>query len=520
MATEKKPAVELTTEAASRLIDPFEVNYLGVLRTNDPLLLEKGQDLELYRDLKRDGKVYSCLQKLIGAIVGRDWAVEPVNAADAADGEKLSVLLKMFNFDQLCRDLLDAIIMGFSVCEIVWCVKDGWIVPERTPKRRQRRFIYQQDEKDAGPRLKLLTADAMVTGVDLPERKFIVHRVNPEDDNPYGTGIGLQVYWLVFFKRKGIVSWAKLCDRFGAPTPWGKFPRNALPPERETLSDALRAFSTEGYMMTPEGSTIELLESKLAGNITTQEQLVAVMDDAIAEVTIGQEPRANAGGAVASASKERAAVRLDIAQAHSDLLSETLNRTLIAWLCEINGLAPCVVYRQIKEEEDKKAEAETDKNVSEMGFELSEEAVRSKYGEGWSKRKEVPPSDKPSRGVLANPGETSGLPIDPALAGQKPRKVATLNFSEPTTARGDAIDQLIDAEAGQWQPLLDPMLIPLQDALTAAASNGETAAELIARLPALLEQMDSSRLAESLAAMCFTARLAGNAGIDPEAADA
>lgn len=517
MATEKKPTVELETEAASRLIDPFESNYLGVLRTNDPLLLEKGQNLELYRDLKRDGKVHSCLQKLIGAIVGRPWAVEPVNEADAKDGEALTDLLQMFNFDQACRDLLDAIIMGFSVVEIVWCVKDGWIVPERLVKRRQRRFVYQQDEKDKGPRLKLLTTESMITGIDLPDRKFIVHRVNPEDDNPYGTGIGLQVYWLVFFKRKGTVSWAKLGDRFGSPTPWGKYPRNATAKEKATLAEALRAFSSDGYVMTPDGNMIELLESKLSGNITTQEQMIAAMDDAIAEVIIGQEPRANAGGAVASASKERSAVRLDIAQAHSDLLSDTLNRTLIAWLCEVNGLAPCVVYRQIKEEEDKKAESETDKNVSEMGFELSEEAARTKYGEGWSKKKETAPpapTVQPQKPVVDNKNPAD--PENPALEDK-----ATMDFAEADQQRsGDAIDQLIDAESSQWQPLLDPMLAPLQAALMEASRNGETAAELIARLPALLEKMDSSRLGQALAEMAFRARLAGNAGIDPESANA
>ena len=44
----------------------------------------------------------------------------------------------------------------------------------------------------------------MLTGVPVPERKFIVHRVNPEDDNPYGAGLGLQLFWPVFFKRKEV----------------------------------------------------------------------------------------------------------------------------------------------------------------------------------------------------------------------------------------------------------------------------------------------------------------------------
>ena len=55
---------ELDTEVANRLRDPFETNYMGVLRSNDPLLLEKGQNIEIYRDLKRDGKVAAMLDKL------------------------------------------------------------------------------------------------------------------------------------------------------------------------------------------------------------------------------------------------------------------------------------------------------------------------------------------------------------------------------------------------------------------------------------------------------------------------
>ena len=57
-------------------------------------------------------------------------------------------------------------------------------------------------------------------------------------------------------------------------------------------------------------------------------------------------------------------MRQDLTQADSDLLSETLNTSLIQWICEYNGLADCHVYRQIKEEDDQKTQAEADKTVS------------------------------------------------------------------------------------------------------------------------------------------------------------
>lgn len=505
----------LDTEVANRLRDPFETNYMGVLRSNDPLLLEKGQNIEIYRDLKRDGKVAAMLDKRIGALVGREWTVEPITEGGKADAETLTAILKTIGFDQVCRDLMDALMMGYAVSEIVWTVRDGLVVPERVTKRRQRRFVYVQTDENSDAELRLLTRENMLTGVPIRERCLIVHRVNSEDDNPYGTGLGLQLYWPVFFKRKSIISWNKLNDRFGSPTPWGRYPKNAGPKEKGTLFDALRAISNDGVVMTPEGMQLELLESKLTGSVTTQQSLCEYMDDWIAEVMIGQEPRASGGGALAAASKERQSTRLDLVQADADLLSDTLNSTLIKWICEYNGFEPCLVSRDISEEEDRKVESEADKNVADMGWELSEEAVRAKYGDGWSRKAAVPMPVIPP--VMAPPG--SALPRV-AVDGQKsPKTDKPASFAEagPLGVTGDAIDQLIEAESAHWQPLLDPMVAPLQEAFDEAERNGETAAELIARLPALLAKMDGTALAEALAKMAFTARLAGLAGIAPDA---
>ena len=392
--TDKPAQPELNVEFANRLRDPFETNYMGVLRTNDPLLLERGNgSVELYRDLRRDGKVFSGLQKRQLALVGKSWQVEPRVQNDAKaskDAETVTTILKGFAFDKLCTELLQALLSGFAVAEIVWTVRDDLIVPERVVTRAQRRFVYVQDDENSPARLQLLTRENMLKGIPVPERKFIVHRVNPEDDNPYGTGLGLQLFWPVFFKRKGVVAWNKLNDRFGSPTPHGKYPRNASPKEKSTLERALRAFSNDGYVATPEGMDISLLESKLSGNVTTQQALCEYMDDWISEVLTGQEPARSGGGALAAASKERQNVRQDLTQADSDLLSETLNTSLIQWICEYNGLANCHVYRQIKEEDDQKTQAEADKAVSDMGFELSEDVVRAKYGEGWSKKQAAP----------------------------------------------------------------------------------------------------------------------------------
>lgn len=503
-----KATPQLDSEFANRLKDPFENAYMGVLRTNDPLLLERGHgSAELYRDLKRDGKVFGGLQKRQLALVGKPWQVEPRVKDDAKaskDAETLTAILKGFAFDRMCGELLDALLTGLAVSEIIWTVQNDLVVPKRVIKRATRRFVYVQQDVDSAAELRLLTRENMVTGVLVPDRKFIVHRVSPEDDNPYGTGLGLQLFWPVFFKRKGIVAWNKLNDRFGSPTPHGKYPRNATPKEKNTLADALRAMSSDGYVLTPEGMEIALLESKLSGNVTTQQQLVQAMDEWIAEVVTGQEPARSGGGALAAASKERSNVRQDLTQADSDLLSETLNESLIAWICEFNGLEPCHVYRQIKEEDDTKALADTDKVVSDMGFEMDEDTVRAKYGEGWSKKAAPDP-----QGTIL-PATTSNQIFPDA---PRPSNFAEADAVKP---QPDALDSLVDSVQAEWQPVMEPWRQQLQDVLTTAASEGLTAAELLERLPQLLPALDTAALTQSLASTAFAARVSADAGIPNE----
>ena len=485
---------ELDTEFANRLSDPFETAYMGVLRTNDPLLMERGNGgVQIYWDLRRDGKVFDGLQKRQLALIGKAWQVEPVKADSAkgtADAETLTGILKACNFDKLCSELLEALLAGYAVSEIVWTTRDGMWVPARVVQRAQRRFVYVQQDENSAPWLHLLTRENMLTGTPVPPRKFIVHRVNPQDDNPYGMGLGLQLFWPVFFKRKGIVAWNKLCDRFGSPTPHGKYPRNAGPKEKGTLADALRAFSNDGYVMTPEGMDIALLESKISGNVTTQEALCEYMDDWIGAVLTGQEARSQGGGALAAASKERQDVRQDLTQADSDLLSETLNQTLLAWICDYNGLEPCHVYRQIKEEDDIKAMAEADKIVSEMGFEMDLDTVRARYGSGWSKKAAAPPA----------------APLPPApLVPEKPANFAEagLNAAHPDQAALDAA--LAGLSPEQLQEQMQLLLQPVFDRLKSEQDPQAMLGWLAEQFPGL----DESALQERLTRLMFAAAVWG-----------
>lgn len=234
--------------------------------------------------------------------------------------------------------------------------------------------------------------------------------------------------------------------------------------------------------MTPEQMSIDLLESKLSGSVSSQEALCNYMDDWIAEVILGQEPKSSGGGALAAASAERESVRLDLVQADSDLLSDTLNTTLIPWLCEFNGWPALTLHRQIKAAEDLKAASETDLNVSQMGFRPSLERVQERYGAGW----EVDPSK---------------TQLTPPVNGRSPA------FAEgspaPDQVALDAAVQALDPQA--LAQAAQQILQPLLDAVEASTSFEDA----LARIEAAFPQVPVDKLQGMLADAMFSASMSG-----------
>ena len=78
----------------------------------------------------------------------------------------------------------------------------------------------------------------------------------------------------------------------------------------------------------------------------------------------------------------------------------------------------------------------------------------------------------------------------------------------------DAIDDLVDEQLAGWRPLLGPLVGPLLTELNKAVAQGESLAAFAARLPQLVQRMDSRPLADGLARAAFPARLAGEADLD------
>ena len=69
-------------------------------------------------------------------------------------------------------------------------------------------------------------------------------------------------------------------------------------------------------------------------------------------------------------------------------------------------------------------------------------------------------------------------------------------------------------QAGQWQPLLGPMVEPLLAEIDKALAAGENLQSFAARLPELIPKLDAQPITAAIAQAAFAARLAGEADLD------
>lgn len=400
MAETRRVPQELRNEIATIARDVTAPIAGFVLRPRDEVLATRGggRGLAIYEDIKRDPHAGAVLRKRKMAVVAREWSVEPASdaPADVAAGELVEAAVKGLRFDRLCLGLLDCVLKGYAVAELIWgpVTIDGrtWILPVDAKVRNPRRFVF---DRDGG--LRLLTWQAPAEGEALPDRKFIVARFGEEDtEDPYGLGLGASLFWPVYFKRQGLAFWLVFADKFGNPTVLGEYPPDADDGQQTKLLSALAAISHDSGIIIPKGMEVRFLEAQRSGSINTHESLCRYMDEMISEAVLGETLTTNAPGrgtqALGTVHNE---VREELTDADADLLSETLNDTLCRWIVEINmpGATPPGLWRRKADDEDLDKRAERDRKLLDAGLEPEEgpDYFERVYGDRWVRKAAAPP---------------------------------------------------------------------------------------------------------------------------------
>ncbi|WP_084437998.1 DUF935 family protein [Shinella sp. HZN7] len=339
--------------------------FSGALQHADDTLLQRGggKGLKIYDEIKRDTHASACLAKRNKQLIARDWEVNGASEAprDIEAADFVRDVVNGLPFDRLCEELSGgALLKGFAVSEVVWSRKGDRIVPERIVSHDQRRFAFGQDSK---PRLRTWTN--INDGVELPDRKFIVHRHGVIGNNPYGLGLGHQLFWAVLFKREGVAFWLHFLDKYAGPTAIAQTPYGMISEEQQKLLNDLAAIRTSSAITVPIGTDVKFLEAARSGNVSYQDWLT-YWDKQISICILGETLTTDIGSSGSRSAAETHADMLSmLVDSDADHLSDTLYEQLVAWLVDYNfpGAGVPRIWRVRPKNE--KAKAETRKSRAE-----------------------------------------------------------------------------------------------------------------------------------------------------------
>ena len=366
-------AKTLIATARNDITIPF---WSGRLQHADDTLIQQGggKGLAIYDEIERDTHAFAMLQKRKKGLTARSWEVEPGGdrPLDKEAADLVEEILTGLPFDRICEDMLDATLKGYAVAEVVWMRDGNRIRPARIKTHDQRRFVFDEDWK---PRL--LTWTAMMDGIELPERKFIVHRFGVKGNNPYGLGLGTRLFWAVLFKREGVAFWLHVLEKFAGPTVVGKTPYGMLDGEQRKLLNTLMDVRTSSAITVPIGTDIGFLEAARSGSVT-YEQWLAYWDRQISICVTGETLTTQVGESGGNrALGEVHQEMLDLlTDSDGDALADTLRDQLLQWIVDFNlpGAAVPSVWRVRAKNE--KAEAET-RQIKAGAAEATDKAIRA-----------------------------------------------------------------------------------------------------------------------------------------------
>lgn len=480
--------------------------FVQMLEPDDSVLLTKGRDYRLYRETLRDDQCASSFSDRRLAVTSKEWEVDPASddPLDVAAADFLREELQRLEWDRITDGMLYARWYGHAVAECLYAPDGDKVRLVDIRVRDRSRFAYSND---GGV---WLLNSANLKWDRMPERKFWTITAGADhDDSPYGLGLAHYAYWPVFFKRTGLKFWLVFVEKFGSPTAVGKIPGGKWDDEelKAAVLDALLSFSSESAIVVPEETTVTLLEAARSG-AGTYDELYDRMDAALAKVIVGQTASSQGTPGRLGNDDLQGQVRDDLVKADADLVCESFNRQVAAWLTEWNfpGANPPRVWRKVEPEEDLKTVAETDKAISELGFEPDEAYIKERYGAHWVKK-----------AVQALPGAidpATGLPMGPQERIQAVAREAAAEFAElgaiATLRAGKRADQdAMKAAALHLASRYEDTIGERVDQLVAFAEETGDYATFQARLLELAEALPPQTMVDTVHRASVFSRLLG-----------
>ena len=333
----------------------------AILPRRDDILIEEAgggpRAIEHYTRLFNDSAVMSAWEKLVGEIIQREWEVSPASDSDRDEEVAEFVRQTIYHlgtnsrqsrgrdmlinsnsgFNSFVKGMCEALILGISIGEIAWVRQGGYVVPSEIKIRDPRRFQFVLNE-DGSVSPRLITIQSPVEGLPIPLRSMVIHRHWSYSNNmdPYGTGLGRQLYSLVEFRRTLLSFWLQYADKHTTPTAVGTFSLGTPEEEVKSLFTALQRLGQETAIVIPDEMEVKYLTADSRADV--YQNLIGYIDQQISFLINGESTVGQDTGSTGSYARDQVAdsVRMRKAKALSEQLDETINGTLIRWIVELN----------------------------------------------------------------------------------------------------------------------------------------------------------------------------------------
>lgn len=400
-------------------------------------------------------------------------------------------LIRKPEFGEAVDDLLDALGKGYSPVEIMWQTGAQWIPGYKW--RDPRHFMFDRDD---GRTLRLLD-ETDPNGVALPPYKFIVHNPRIKSGLPIRGGLARLAAAAYMCKSFTLSDWLAFAEVFGMPLRVGRHKPGALPKDIDTLIRAVANIGTDAAAVLPDNMRIEFIEAaRASGGEKLFQGLAEYLDRQVSKAVLGQVASSEGTPGKLGSDDAQEEVRQDIKKADAKALQNTLNRFLVKPFVDINyGVRdhyPRILI-PVPDPEDLKALAKALEVLVPMG---------AKVPASWARKKYNIPDAKDGEELL-----TASEPVPGREENHRagPGRITTaMNRTRPEP---DDLEDLAHDMAGDWEPVMTPMVNPVLD----LADHSRSYEEFLAGLPGLLTEMDPDALIQNLARATFTARGMGDA---------
>lgn len=337
--------------------------------------------------LEKNHEIKHAFSVRVNAVLGLKYKIEAADetAEAKASAEAFDSALKQAGdsrecdgFRDLLRDMMRALLVGYSVNEIVWGPGGSLIGFVSVPSR-------DLDYNNRWEPLIKLSGGA----VELPlERdKFVYLTTRENGSDPARGGLVRPLAWLHCFLNTNIKDLLAFIESYAMPVIIAKVSDSAFETELNQLMHLIQSFGPNGGGVVTQGTELSTIQ---APNVTGEVyfRVIEYIKDAITRLILGQTASSGDGGGL---SKDNAQdkVRQDILEADATMLADCINRKVAEPWSRFNSGVQAAYPRLVfvtDPPEDIERAANVIKTMYDAGWEADQEEVSARLGFKFTRR--------------------------------------------------------------------------------------------------------------------------------------